>query len=290
MPDHVQLGGRRVGFGESCLLVAELGANHTGNVETALRMIQVAKEAGADVVKFQKRTVDLCIPPEQQGVQRETPWGRMSYLDYRRRLEFGQYEYQAIADVCKLLRVEWTASVWDEPSLVFLLQYDPPWIKIPSACLTDIPLLEACRHSGRPVVASTGMSTIPQIRRAVLALGPDRLVLLQCTSTYPCEAAELNLAAIVTLRNRFRLPVGYSGHHPGIWDGLCAAVLGACVVEKHFTLDRTAFGTDQAASLEPAGFARMARYIRNWEMAEGDGVKLVYDSEQPILAKLRRVP
>lgn len=290
MPEHVNLGDHRVGSGEPCLLVAELAANHNGDINTALRMIQAAKDAGANVIKFQKRTVELCIPPNQQAEERDTPWGRMSYLDYRRRLEFGECEYQAIADVCHLLNMPWTASVWDESSLEFLLGFNPPWIKIPSACLTDIALLEACRRSGKPIVASTGMSTMAQIHRAVMALGPDRLVLLHCTSTYPCATDELNLSAIATLRERFCLPTGYSGHHPGIWDGLCAAVLGACVVEKHFTLDRAAFGTDQAASLEPAGFARMVRYIRNWEQARGDGIKRVYDSEQPILAKLRRVP
>jgi len=290
MPEYVQLGSRRVGPGEPCLIVAEIGTNHNGDVASALRMIQAAKDAGADVVKFQKRTVELCIPPDQQTQERDTPWGRLSYLDYRRRLEFGEAEYDGIAEFCQKIGLTWTASVWDEPSLQFLLTYDPPWIKIPSACLTDIPLLEACRRAGRPVVASTGMSTEAQIKRAVVALGPDRLILLHCTSTYPCAKEELNLSVMGWLRERFRVPVGFSGHHQGIWDGLCAAVLGACVVEKHFTLDRASFGTDQAASLEPAGFARMVRYIRNWEVARGDGVKRVYDSERPILAKLRRVP
>lgn len=272
------------------MLVAEIGANHNGDLGTAFGMVQSARAAGADVVKFQKRTVDLCVPESQRAAERETPWGRMTYLDYRRRLEFGPSEYDEINRLCRQRGVDWTASVWDEPSLAFLLRYDPPWIKIPSACLTDIPLLEACRRSGKPVVASTGMSTPAQIKRAVEALGPTRLVLLHCTSTYPCPTEELNLRAITTLRERFLVPVGYSGHHPGIWDGLCAAVVGACVVEKHVTLDRTAFGTDQAASLEPAGFARMARYIRNWEVARGDGVKTVYESELSVLAKLRRVP
>lgn len=290
LPESVQFGLRRVGSSDPCLIVAELGANHNGDVSTALRMVQVAQNAGADVVKFQKRTVELCVPPEQRTQERDTPWGRMNYLDYRRKLEFGTSEYDLIERTAKDSGIAWTASVWDEPSLEFLLRYDPPWIKIPSACLTDIALLEACRRSGKPVVASTGMSTEAQIKRAVEALGPDRLVLLHCTSTYPAPTEELNLSVIERLRERFKVPIGYSGHHPGIWDGLCAAVLGACVVEKHFTLDRTAFGTDQAASLEPAGFARMVRYVRNWEEARGDGVKKVYVSELPILAKLRRVP
>lgn len=290
MPNHVELGGRRVGPGEPCLIVAEIGQNHNGDLVTALEMILKARESGADVVKFQKRTLEVCIPPDQRDQIRATPWGSLSYWEYRNRLEFQEDQYDSIRQFCLEQSIPWTASVWDEPSLAFLLRYDPPWIKIPSACLTDIQLLEACRRSGKPVVASTGMSTPAQITRAVLSLGPDRLVLLHCTSTYPCQIEELNLLTIGTLRERFRVPVGYSGHHSGIWDGLCAAVLGACVIEKHFTLDRSGFGTDQAASLEPAGFARMARYIRNWEAARGDGVKKVYASELPILAKLRRVP
>ena len=289
MPEYVQLGSRRVGPSEPCLIVAEIGANHNGDVATALRMIRAARDAGADVVKFQKRTVELCIPPEQHTQERDTPWGRMTYLDYRRRLEFGEAEYNSIAELCQMIGVAWTASVWDEPSLAFLLTYDPPWIKVPSACLTDISLLEACRRSGKPVVASTGMSTLAQIKRAVITLGPDRLVLLHCTSTYPCLKEELNLSAIGTLREQFRVPVGYSGHHSGIWDGLCAAVLGACMVEKHFCLDRSSWGSDQSTSLEPSGFARMVRYIRNWETSRGDGVKRIYDSELPVLKRLRRV-
>ena len=288
MPEHVYLGSRQVGPGEPCLIVAELGQNHSGDLATALQMMRAAHEAGADVVKFQKRTVELCIPPAQQTQERDTPWGRMTYLRYRERLEFGTSEYDAIAQEAQTLRIAWTASVWDEPSLDFLLRYDPPWIKIPSACLTDIALLEACRRSGVPVVASTGMSTPAQILRAVQALGPDRMVLLHCTSTYPCATEELNLRAIETLRTRYRVPVGYSGHHPGVWDGLCAAVLGASVVEKHFCLDRSSWGSDQSSSLEPAGFSRLVRYIRNWEAAQGNGIKQVYDSELPVLKRLRR--
>lgn len=290
MPDHVLIRNRRIGAGEPCLIVAEIGQNHDGDLRKAIQLIDAAHEAGVDVVKFQKRTLEICIPPEQRDVPRDTPWGRLSYLDYRRKLEFGPDQYWAIHRMCQAKGLWWTASVWDEPSLDFLLQFDPPFIKIPSACLTDISLLEACRRSSRPVVASTGMSSDIQIQRAIVALGPDRLVLLHCTSTYPVQdVAELNLRCIPILRERFAVPVGFSDHSTGVWASLAAAVLGACVVEKHFTYSRAARGTDHAASVEPDGMARIVRYIRRWEAAQGDGVKRIYDSERPVMARLRRV-
>lgn len=285
-----QIGNRLVGDGYPCLVVAELGQNHNGDLVTALEMIRKAKDSGADLVKLQFRTPSLCIPEEEKTKIRQTPWGEMTYLRYRERLELGPIDVDAINAECHRLGLAWFASPWDLPSLELLLRYDPPCLKVASACLTDLELLEAMRRSSKPVIASTGMSTLDQIDRAVGILGPDRLILLWCTSTYPCSTEELNLAGIGVFRKRFRCPVGYSGHHPGIWDGLCAAVLGAAVVEKHFTLDRTSFGTDQAASLEPAGFARMVRYIRQWETARGDGIKRVYDSERPVMARLRRRP
>lgn len=286
----VQISGRSVGANHPCLVVAEIGQNHNGDLDRAFAMIHDAQAAGADLVKFQKRTPALCVPLAQQERIRETPWGAMTYLAYRERLEFDTEEFTKIDSHCRDLGIPWFASPWDLPSLEFLLAFDPPCLKVASACLTDLELLEAMRRSGKPIIASTGMSTIGQIRRAVEALGPDRLVLLHCTSTYPCAKEELNLRAVQSLRERYGVPVGYSGHHQGIWDGFAAAVLGACVVEKHFTLDRSAWGTDQAASLEPAGLARMVRYIRNWEAARGDGVKVVYDSERAVMARLRRVP
>lgn len=271
-------------------MVAEIGQNHDGDLRKAIQMIDTAHAAGADVVKFQKRTLEICIPPEQRDMPRDTPWGRLSYLNYRRKLEFGSDDYWSIHRLCQAKGLWWTASVWDEPSLDFLLQFDPPFIKIPSACLTDLALLDRCRRSGLPVVASTGMSSEAQIARAVSALGPDHLVLLHCTSSYPVlDVRELNLRCIPALRERFNVPVGFSDHSTGVWAPLAAAVLGACVIEKHFTWSRAAWGTDHAASVEPEGFKRIVRYIRQWEAAQGDGVKQVYASERPVLARLRRV-
>ena len=279
-----------MGGGAPCIIVAEAGINHNGDLSSALRLVRAAKQAGADLIKWQKRTPDLCVPDAQKAALKDTPqWGRISYLDYKRNMEFGKKEYDAIDAECRHLGIPWFASPWDLPSLEFLLAYDPPCLKVASACLTDLELLAACRRSRRSVVLSTGMSTEAEVMWATAILGPDRLVVLHCVSTYPCPTHELNLSGIGWLQARFPV-VGYSSHHPGVWDGLCAAVLGAAMVEKHFTLDRTLWGTDHAASLEPAGLAKMVRYIRNWEQARGDGQKRVWDSERPVMARLRRVP
>lgn len=286
----VVLGGRPVGFGCPCYIVAEIGQNHNGSVDLALDMIHAAHRAGADAVKFQKREPELCVPEARRNDPKETPWGVMTYLEYRHRLELGRAEYDRIHALCTKLSIGWTASVWDLPSLEFLLRYDPPWIKVASACLTDLELLGACRRSGRAIVASTGMSTLEQIDRAVAILGPDRLVLLACTSTYPCPPEELQLGTIRTLGERFAVPIGFSDHSTGIWAPLAAAALGACLIEKHFTHSRSAWGSDQAASVEPDGLTRIIRYIRRFESAMGDGVKRILDSERPPMARLRRVP
>ena len=285
--------GQEVGDGRPCYVVAELGQNHDGDLGKALQMLLAAKAAGADAAKFQKRDCDLCIPDEQKGALRETPWwGSMTYLDYRKRLEFGRAEFDAIDQECRRIGLPWFASVWDVPSLEFLLAYAPPAIKVPSACLTDIALLEAIRRSGVPAILSVGMSTLAQINRAVAALGPDRLVLLWCRSTYPCPPEHLNLRAIHTMMGRFTIqPIGYSGHEVGVFTSLCAAVLGAALIERHFTLNRAAKGTDHAASLEPKGLARLVQAIRRWEEARGTGeLDGPIPVELPVLAKLRKYP
>src|SRR3990167_3075193 len=206
--------GQEVGEGRPCYVVAELGQNHDGDLGKALEMLRAAKASGADAAKLQKRDCDLCIPDEQKGALRETPWwGPMTYLDYRKRLEFGRAEFDAIDQECRRIGLPWFASAWDVPSLEFLLAYAPPAIKVPSACLTDTALLEAIRRSGVPAILSVGMSTIRQINQAATALGPDRLILLWCRSSYPADPKDLNLTAILTLRERFqRCPVGWSGH------------------------------------------------------------------------------
>jgi N-acetylneuraminate synthase len=287
----LRLGDRFVGPEHPCYVIAELGQNHNGDVQQAILMLRAAKQSGADAVKFQKRTPALCVPADQQSIPRDTPWGVMSYLEYRERLELSEKDYDLIDKAARLLGIAWFASVWDEPSVEFMAKYRPPALKIPSACLTDHDLLRACRKTGRPVILSTGMSTMEEIDAAVRVLGRDRLAVLHCTSTYPAQPAELNLRVIETLRQRYGdVVIGYSGHELGLSTTGCAVVLGASIVERHFTLNRADFGTDQAASLEPKGFATLVRDIRKWEAAQGDGIKRVYDSERASMVRLRRVP
>jgi N-acetylneuraminate synthase len=289
MGRSLSLGGRAVGAGHPAYLVAEIGLNHNGDLDIARRLIDAAKLSGCDAVKFQKRTPELSTPADQRNVPRETPWGTMTYLEYRARVEFGEHEYREIDRYCRERNIAWFGSAWDEPSILFLDAFQPPCHKIPSAVITDEPLLHAFRRTGRPLILSTGMSTMDQIRRAVSVVGTDNLLLTHCTSTYPCRADELNLRMIATLAGEFDCPVGYSGHEVGLQTTVSAVVLGACFIERHITLDRAMWGSDQAASVEPGGFMRLVRDIRTVEAALGDGVKRVYESEQPILRRLRRV-
>ncbi len=289
MARAIRLGERLVGDGYPTYIVAEVGINHNGDLELARRLVDAALWAGVDAVKFQKRTPELCVPPEQQDKMRETPWGYISYLEYRHKVEFGDQEYAEIDRHCSERGVSWFASVWDEPSVDFLEAYDPICYKIPSAALTDHALLRKVRSTGRPVILSTGMSTMEQIEAAVEVLGTEDLLITHATSTYPCEPDELNLRMIETLREHFPCPIGYSGHEVGLVPSAVAVALGACLVERHITLDRAMWGSDQAASVEPGGFAKLVKYIRVTEQALGDGVKRVYESELSSLRKLRRM-
>jgi N-acetylneuraminate synthase len=288
MTARVQLGDRHVGTGERAYIVGEIGLNHNGDVEIARKLVDVAKLAGCDAVKFQKRDPELSTPRAQRDVLRETPWGTMTYLAYRYRVEFGRDEYAALDQHCRTVGIAWFGSAWDVPSVDFLDSYSPPCHKIPSAVITDIPLLRRFRDTGRTLVMSTGMSTMDQIRAAVDVVGTERLILTHCTSTYPCKPEELNLRMVQTLHRDLGVPVGYSGHEVGLQTTVAAVVLGASFVERHITLDRAMWGSDQAASIEPSGLIRLVRDIRVVEAALGDGVKRVYASEQPILARLRR--
>ncbi len=289
MTRSIRIGDRLVGDGHPTFIVAEVGINHNGDVELAKKMIDAAVHAGVDAVKFQKRTPELCVPPDQQSHMRETPWGYITYLEYRKKVEFGRDEYAQIDLHCKQKGIPWFASVWDEPSVDFIQAYNPLCYKIPSASLTDHKLLQHLRTTGRPIILSTGMSTMEQIRAAVNVLGEQDLLIAHATSTYPCEPDELNLRMIQTLRDAFPCPIGYSGHEVGLIPSVVAAAMGACMVERHITLDRALWGNDQAASVEPGGFERLVKYIRVTEQSLGDGVKRVYDSELPSLKKLRRV-
>jgi N-acetylneuraminate synthase len=290
MKREVKIGGRPVGDGHPTYIVAEIGINHNGSLENVRKMIDAAAHAGVEAVKFQKRTPQVSTPPEQQKQMRETPWGYISYLDYRQKIEFGQAEYDEIDRYCEEKSVPWFTSVWDEPAVDFMEKYKVPAYKIASASLTDHALLRRVRAAGKPVILSTGMSTLEQIRAAVKVLGARDLIIAHATSAYPCEPEELNLRMIATLREEFPgVPIGYSGHEVGLVPSAVAVALGACLVERHLTLDRAMWGSDQAASVEPGGFERLVKYIRVTEASLGDGVKKIYDSELSSLKRLRRV-
>lgn len=269
-------------------IVAEIGINHNGDVEIAKKLIDAAVHVGCDAVKFQKRTPELCVPPEQRNVMRETPWGQITYLEYRHKVEFGLKEYQQIDSYCKERGIAWFASCWDEPSVDFIEQFNLPCYKIPSALLTDISLLKHLRQTEKSLILSTGMSTMEQIEAAVKILDTDNLIIAHSTSTYPCPPEELNLQAIRTLYRKFPCPIGYSGHEVGLPTTVAAVALGASYIERHITLDRAMWGSDQAASVEPGGFERLVKYIRVVESALGDGIKRVYPSEIDSMKRLRR--
>lgn len=285
-----RIGDRLVGPGQPVYLIGEIGINHNGDLRTALALIDMARAAGMDAVKFQKRTPEVCTPRDQWELERDTPWGRMTYLEYRHRVEFGAEEYRQIDEYCREVGIDWFASPWDTDSVDFLGAYNPPAYKVASASLTDDLLLRALRATGRTVILSTGMSTPEQIRHAVEVLGSGNTVLLHATSTYPAPPEQLNLRMITTLAAEYpNVPIGYSGHEVGLQTTLCAVALGACMVERHITLDRAMWGSDQSASVEPEGMRRLVRDIRVIESALGDGIKQVYPGELAAMKKLRRV-
>lgn len=289
MQHEIILGQRKVGDGHPCYVLAEIGVNHNGDLTIARKLISAAAAAGCDAVKFQKRTPELCVPPDQRDILRETPWGTMTYMQYRCKVEFGHAEYTEIDRCCRDFKIDWLASCWDQTSVDFMAAFNPCCFKIASASLTDDALLRHHRQYGKPIILSTGMSSLAQIDHAVEVLGTKDLLLLHCNSTYPAKQEELNLRCIMTLKERYQVPIGYSGHEVGLATTVAAANLGACMVERHITLDRAMWGSDQAASVEPHGLARLVRDIRACELAMGDGVKKVYDSERPVMKKLRRV-
>jgi N-acetylneuraminate synthase len=286
----IRIDGRPVGDGYPTYIIAEIGINHNGDINIAKKLIDAAVLAGCDGVKFQKRTPELCVPPEQANVMRETPWGLITYMEYRRRVEFGLEEFKKIDHYCKEKNITWFASCWDKGAIDFIEKFTPPCYKIASASLTDDDLLKQHRKYGRPLILSTGMADMPLIEHAVDVLGENDLIVLHCTSTYPCKVEELNLQGIKTLKDKFpNIPIGYSGHEVGLSTTLAAVCFGACVIERHITLDRAMWGSDQAASIEPQGFMRLVRDIRTVEAAMGDGRIKIYDSEEPIIKRLRRV-
>lgn len=284
----LKIGDRVVGSGEDCFIVAEIGINHNGSVSFAKDLISMAHSLGCDAIKLQKRTVDVVYSEKELLMERESPFGSTNG-DLKRGLEFGQKEYEEIVAFCKKKEIMWFASCWDEEAVDFISQFDPPCYKISSASLTDDNLLKHTKAKGKPVLLATGMSTIGQIEHALSILGEENTLLYHCTSTYPTENNEVNLKVIEDFNKRFSCPIGYSGHEKGILPSVLAAVYGAASVERHVTLDRTLWGSDHAASLEPDGFRRLVRDIRLIKTLNGDGKKVVYDSELPIIQKLRRV-
>lgn len=284
----VSISGQMIGVGNPCYVVAEIGINHNGDIGIAKKLIDVAVNSGCSAVKFQKRTVDVVYSAAELARFRDSPFGTTNG-ELKRALEFGHDKYADIDAYCKAKRIVWFASPWDEASVDFLEDFDVPCHKVASASLTDDHLLRHIRSTKKPVILSTGMSTMTQVDHAVDVLGKDDLIVLHATSTYPAAYDELNLKVIPVLAKRFGIPVGYSGHETGIASSVAAVALGAAMVERHLTLDRAMWGSDQAASLEPNGMQRLIRDIRLVETSFGDGEKRLLDREKPIMEKLRRV-
>ena len=273
-------------------IIAEIGINHNGNMNVAKQLIDIAKVAGCNAVKFQKRNPDVCVPEHQKSIQRETPWGKMSYLEYKYKVEFGQKEYDEINQYCKDKEIAWSASPWDLDSLHFLNQYDLPFIKIPSALLTDLRLVEESARTNKKLIISTGMSTLDEIDQSVEAIKKGNpncdFSILHCNSSYPAPNEDLNLNCITTLKERYNCQVGYSGHEFGLTTTIASICLGATIIERHITLDRTMWGTDQMCSVEPQGLIKLVRGINELSLALGDGIKRVTKTEKKIKEKLRK--
>jgi len=284
----IRIGQQWIGHGAPVYVIAEIGINHNGSVDLAKRLIEEAARAGCNAVKFQKRTPEKALPREQWAIVRETPWGRMSYIDYRRRIEFKWPDYVEIDRCCSSHGIDWFASCWDEESVDFIERFNPPCHKVASASVTDLALLRKIGTTGRPIIMSTGMSTMTQVADAVQTLDSDQLLIAHSTSSYPCPIDALNLRMVETLRRLYpQCPIGYSGHETGLVPTWAAVALGATFVERHITLDRAMWGSDQAASVEITGLRRLVDAIRDLEIALGDGVKRIHESEIPSIRRLR---
>ncbi len=271
------------------MIIAEIGINHNGNIDIAKEMIKKAKNIGVDVVKFQKRNPDLCIPEDQKNKLRSTPWGLIAYLEYKKKIEFSKFEYDEINKYCKELGIKWTASVWDVDSLNFIMQYDIPFIKIPSACITDLKLINEISKYNIPVIMSTGMSTIEEIDIAEKILSSNELIIMSCTSTYPTEDNEINLSKIITLKQRYGKKVGFSSHSISIMPAIVSFFYKAEVIEVHVTLDKNMWGTDQSASLDFTELEQLVNTIKLINVWHGDGIIRCNDSENYVKAKLRKI-
>ena len=286
----IQMGEVKVGAGFPVFMVAEIGINHNGDIQAAKKLIDAAFACNWHCVKFQKRYPDVCVPEHQKNQLRDTPWGKITYLEYRYKVEFCEPEYQQIDAYCKEKPIAWTASVWDVPSLKFILGYDVPFIKIPSAKIVDHELLKQAADSGKPVVLSTGMSELSEIDAAVALMErhcPDNFVLMHTNSVYPTPTEDLNLNMINTLQKRYSCIVGYSGHEYDLEPSVIAASLGAAIIERHVTLDHNEWGSDHFASLEVNAMDMLCKRIKNIHAMLGDGIKRISRDEQEVMKKLR---
>jgi N-acetylneuraminate synthase len=270
--------------------IAEIGINHNGSLDTALELIQKSKDAGVDCVKFQKRTPDICVPEEQKSKLRDTPWGKITYLEYKKKIEFERKEYDFIDSYCKRIGIQWTASVWDIPSFHFINSYNVPYIKIPSACITDDSLLvEMNENSSKPIMISTGMSTIGQVKRCVSILDSKIDSILLCNSSYPSDYSEIDLNALSFLREQFpHLTVGYSGHEIDLLPSILACGAGAKIIERHVTLDKNMWGTDHKSSLDILQLKELVSIVRQSEVIMGKNYLFVYEKEKEMAKKLRK--
>lgn len=287
---EIKIDNGMIGEGHPTFIIAEIGINHNGSLDIAKKLIDGAAFAGCDAVKFQKRTPEICVPKNQWYVERDTPWGRMTYIDYRHKVEFSKEDFAEIEKYCKEKSIYWFASCWDVESVDFIEEFNPPLFKTASASLTDTELLLRHKKLNKPVIISTGMSTMEEIENSIGIYENNNLLIAHSTSAYPCRNEELNLKMILTLKEKYPdVPIGYSGHETGLAPTWAAVALGASFVERHITLDRAMWGSDQAASVEIDGFNRLVRNIRDIEISLGDGIKKVYDSELGQRAKLRKV-
>lgn len=285
----IRIGDKTIGESHPIFIIAEVGINHNGDIDLAKKLVDVAAVAGCDAVKFQKRNPIESVPAEYKNVMRETPWGTMTYLEYRKKIEFGRPEYDQIDEYCRERGILWTASAWDVSSIDFLEPYELSFCKIPSALITNKEYLTRIKETNRPLVVSTGMADIELVKKVVEFLGEDNIALLHTVSTYPARPENVNLNVINTFKQLFNCPIGYSGHEVGLQITLGAAALGAHIIERHITLDRSMWGTDQAASVESIGLIRLVRDIRIIETAMGTGEKKMFPEELEVEKRLRNI-
>ena len=268
--------------------IAEIGINHNGDMKTAMKLIEAAKLAGCNAVKFQKRTPEICVPKNQWQVVRDTPWGKMTYIKYKKKIEFNLSQYKKLKKYADKLNIDFVVSCWDQEAVKFMQKIKTPFYKIASACITDIGLLKLLKKTNKPLIMSTGMSTEAQINKCAKLLGEKNLCIMHCTSSYPSRTDELNLNYIKKLKNKYtKSVIGYSGHETNLSSTIAAVVLGAKIIERHITLDRSMWGTDQKSSIEPLGLARLIRDIAVVTDSMGDGIKRIYKTEKPMIEKLR---